>query len=94
MGRKFEHTLSTRSSPALKRLSLKYRKKNAFCTKHIFSPRAKVFICSTINVFIIYLEGDSENLRKRMETREKKVALKLAPYPGGWETGLSEQNYT
>ena len=48
----------------------------ALLRKTHFSPRTKVFVCSTINTFIVYLEGGLENPRKRTETREK-VALKL-----------------
>ena len=42
-----------------------------YSAKHIFSPHTKVFVCSTINVFVIYLEGGLENPQKRMETTEK-----------------------
>ena len=42
--------------------------------QRILSPRAKVFICSTINTFVIYLEGSLENPRKRMESREKSFS--------------------
>ena len=43
--------------------------------KRILTPRAKVFVCSTIDAFVI-LEGGLENPRERTETR-KKVFLKL-----------------
>ena len=40
--------------------------------KCILSPHGKVFVCSTINVYAIYLEGGlEENTRKRTETRGK-----------------------
>ena len=38
---------------------------------------AKVFVCNPVKTFVIYLEGGLENPRKRMETREKNVFLKL-----------------
>ena len=34
-----------------------------------FSPRAKVFACSTVNAFVINLESGLEDPQKRMETR-------------------------
>ena len=32
-----------------------------------------MFVCSTINTFVFYLEGGLENTRKRTETREKSL---------------------
>ena len=32
-------------------------------------------VCSTINAFVIYLEGALENPKKRMETREKSFSI-------------------
>ena len=78
VGQKFEHALSACSSPTQKRLSLQYRRNNAFCAiaqNTFFSPRAKVSACSTINAFI-YLEGDLETLEKERKLA-KKVFLKL-----------------
>ena len=41
------------------------------CLAVAFFLSAKVFVCRTINTFVIYLEGGLENPGKRMETREK-----------------------
>ena len=41
---------------------------------HIFSPCAKLFFCSTINAFVISLEGCLGNLRKRTESRGKSFS--------------------
>ena len=46
------------------------------CKKH-FSPRAKVFVCSTINVFVIYLEGGLKGGLEHPRKRTEKVSLKL-----------------
>ena len=61
---KFERAFATRSSLALKHLSL---------AQNVFVPHAKVFVCSTINVFVFYLEGGLENPRKKTKTREKSL---------------------
>ena len=52
---KFEHAFSMHSSPALKRLS---------AVKTCSSPAPEVFLSSTINPFIFYLEGGSETPKK------------------------------
>ena len=36
-----------------------------------FLPHGEVFVCSTVNTFVIYLEGGLENPQKRMENRRK-----------------------
>ena len=58
---------------ALKRLSLKYTRKNAFCaiTQNVFFLCTKVFVCSTINAFVIYLEGRLETLEKERKLGKK-----------------------
>ena len=38
--------------------------------KRFFSPHRSIF-CSTINIFVIHLEGGLENPQRRVETREK-----------------------
>ena len=49
------------SSPALKLSSL---------AQNVFVPRAEVFVSSTINAFIFYMEGGFENLQKKTKYRE------------------------
>ena len=44
--------------------------------QNAFSSRAKVFVCSTINSLVIYLEGGLETLEKEEKLWEK-VSLKL-----------------
>ena len=61
---KFERALSTRSSPALKCLSLRL---------NVFVPRAKVFVSNTISAFVFYLESGFEKAQIGTETREKSV---------------------
>ena len=51
--------------------------------KPILSPLAKVFVCSTINAFVMYLEGGLENARKRIETSEK-VSLNFISLKDRW----------
>ena len=62
VGLKFDHVFSTCSSPALMCSSLE---------QNVFLPVPKVFVCSTINTFVFYLEGCLENTQKRTELRKK-----------------------
>ena len=62
VGLKFERTFSTRSFPALKPSALEQK-----CS----SSTPKVFICSTINAFIFYLEGGLENPSNEWNVGEK-----------------------
>ena len=66
---KFERAFSKRSYmyPALTRSSL---------AQKVLVPHAKVFVSSTINAFVFYLEGGLENHRKEQKLG-KKVSLKL-----------------
>ena len=40
-----------------------------YSAKRIFFPCPEVFVCSTVNAFVLYLKGGLENPRKRAETR-------------------------
>ena len=42
-----------------------------YCANAFFLPQAKVFVCSTKNTFVIYLDGGLEKPQKRTETWEK-----------------------
>ena len=60
--------LNAPSSPALKHLSL---------AQNMFVLAQKVFISSTMNAFVYYLEGGLENPRKRTKTKGKSFCKTL-----------------
>ena len=63
VGMNFERTFSTRLSPALKRSSL---------VQNSLFPRAKVLVCSTVNVFVLCLDSGSEK-KFGLSTHSKKL---------------------